>query len=193
MIPRNWGIAILIMLAAVAGMAIYGYHLHRQAIELQQVATDNRPIAPPVTGPTEHISLLVPDDARAALVHWEVAVHLPSEPTLRAREIVRALLNTWQDKSSTHPIGNAADVNAVFLLDDNHTAVIDMNSAFAEQHRSGILVEELTLASIARTLGENVPEVTRIKILIDGKERETLAGHADLTDFYNTKLSWKTE
>jgi hypothetical protein len=24
-----------------------------------------------------------------------------------------------------------------------------------------------------------------VKILVDGKERETLAGHADLTDFYD--------
>jgi hypothetical protein len=25
-----------------------------------------------------------------------------------------------------------------------------------------------------------------VKILVDGKERETLAGHADLSDFYDT-------
>jgi hypothetical protein len=32
----------------------------------------------------------------------------------------------------------------------------------------------------------NIPGILRVKILVDGKERETLAGHADLSDFYDT-------
>jgi hypothetical protein len=37
------------------------------------------------------------------------------------------------------------------------------------------------VASIARTLEANVPQVRRLKILIHGQEVETLAGHLDLT------------
>jgi hypothetical protein len=65
-------------------------------------------------------------------------------------------------------------------------AIVDTNSVFADRHRSGILVEQLTVASIARTLAANVPGTIRVKILVEGKERETLAGHADLADFYDT-------
>jgi hypothetical protein len=64
-------------------------------------------------------------------------------------------------------------------------AVIDTNSAFADNHRSGVLVEELTVASLVETLSANIPGITRVRILVDGKSRDTLAGHADLSDFYD--------
>jgi Sporulation and spore germination len=63
--------------------------------------------------------------------------------------------------------------------------VIDLNSAFADGHRSGVLVEELTVASLIHTISANIPGIVKIKILVDGKERETLAGHASLTSFYD--------
>jgi hypothetical protein len=59
-----------------------------------------------------------------------------------------------------------------------------MNGAFADSHRSGVLVEELTVASLIHTITANTPNILRVKILIDGKERDTLAGHADLSCFY---------
>jgi hypothetical protein len=35
------------------------------------------------------------------------------------------------------------------------------------------------------TLSANIPGITRAKILVDGKERDTLSGHLDLTNFYD--------
>jgi hypothetical protein len=64
-------------------------------------------------------------------------------------------------------------------------AVVDLNAAFADQHRSGILDEQLTVDSLVETLAVNVPGVSRVRILVDGKTRDTLAGHADLTDFFD--------
>jgi hypothetical protein len=48
-----------------------------------------------------------------------------------------------------------------------------------------VLPEELTVVSLVHTLSSNIPGITKVKILADGKERETLAGHADLTGFYD--------
>ena len=62
-------------------------------------------------------------------------------------------------------------------------AVIDLNAAFADGHRSGVLVENLTIASLVRTLTANIEGINRVKILIDGQPRQTLAGHADLSGF----------
>ena len=55
----------------------------------------------------------------------------------------------------------------------------------ANQHRSGVLVESLTVASMIETLAVNVPQIARVKIMVDGKERDTLSGHADLMGTYN--------
>jgi len=49
--------------------------------------------------------------------------------------------------------------------------VIDLNDAFADGHRSGVLVEELTLASLVQTLATGIPGINRVKILVGGRER----------------------
>ena len=72
----------------------------------------------------------------------------------------------------------------MYLVDPG-LAVIDVNSAFADGHRSGILVEELTIVSMTRTLSANIPGINRIRILVDGKSRDTLAGHAELSEFFD--------
>ena len=41
---------------------------------------------------------------------------------------------------------------SVYLVDPG-VAVIDVNSAFADTHRSGVLVEELTVASYLSVIG----------------------------------------
>lgn len=194
MIPRNLAITIGILLLAVLGMGLYGLHLRQQALQLHASAnTDTRPIAPPLSGPQQQITVFLPDDSKGTLFRRQITATLPEEPTLRARQIIHVLIGKWQENDSLHAIGNAADVNAVFLLNNNKTAVIDVNGAFADQHRSGVLVEELTLAAIAKTLGANLPGVTEMRVVVNGKERETLAGHADLTDAYNTNLDWHVE
>ena len=193
MIPRNVVITIVILLAGLAGMGLYGYHLRRQAVELLKTSADTRPVAPPVSGPTQQITVFIPNDDNGDLVRRDISAALPPEPTLRAREIVHVLIAQWQEKNSTHPIGTNADVKEVFLLDDNKIAVVDVNGAFADEHRSGILVEELTMASLARTLGANINGLQEVKLIVDGRERETLAGHADLDEFYPTNLDWHVE
>jgi len=44
----------------------------------------------------------------------------------------------------------------------------------------------MTLASMIESLTANVPGISKVKFLVDGRERETLAGHADLMSFYQT-------
>ena len=109
---------------------------------------------------------------------------MPSGRQQRAEELLRALLSLYLDKSSPHVLGSGADIRSVFLVDPG-VAVIDLNSAFADTHRSGVLVEELTVASLIHTISANTPGILKVKILVDGKERDTLAGHADLSDFYD--------
>ncbi|HVZ16044.1 MAG TPA: GerMN domain-containing protein [Terriglobales bacterium] len=193
MIPRNLVITIVILLVALLGMGLYGWHLRRQAIELLKTSADTKPVAPPPSGSTEQITIFIPDDDHGDLIRRQVSAALPAEPTLRAKEIVRVLITQWQEKDSTHPLGNNADVKEVFLLNNDKTAVVDVNGAFADQHRSGVLVEELTMAALARTLGANLNGIEDMKLLVDGRERETLAGHADLREFYPTNIEWHVE
>ncbi len=190
MIPRHLLIMLALLLIAIFAMGFYALHLRNVAVANQQSAADSRPVAPPVTGPLQRVTLFVADDSDGSLNKREISIALPQEPGQRAREILHALMDVYQERSSPHPLPNGADVKDVFLL-NNRTAVIDTTAAFANGHRSGIMVEELTLASVAQTLAANIPGITQIKLLVDGRERETLAGHVDLMEFYATASAAK--
>ena len=178
-------IALAVLIIAAVVMGHYALRLKRQAERLPIRAMDTRPIAPPVSGPTERVTLYIASDRDGMLHRREAAIPVPGDATERARQVLRTLLSVYLEKNSPHPLGSGADIKYVFLVKPD-MAIVDTTAAFAESHRSGILVEQLTVASIAQTLAANLPGVIRVKILVEGKERDTLAGHADLSDFYDT-------
>jgi hypothetical protein len=184
MIPRHFVIAMAVLLFAVLGLSLYAWHMRTVEVSTPVTSTDTRPLAPPVAGPTERVTLFVAHDDTGNLRAESAQIPLSSGRQQRAEELLRALLSLYLDKSSPHALGPGADVRSVFLVDPG-VAVIDLNSAFANTHRSGVLVEELTVASLIHTISANTQGIVKVKILIDGQERETLAGHADLSSFYD--------
>ena len=182
MIPRQTLLWLIFLALVAAAMGIYAWQLSESNTPGGAFVADNRPVAPPVAGPRELVNLYVAYDDPGVLRSQPTTVPLPTE-----RQQLRALMSVYLAKSSPHPLAPEADIRSVYLIDPG-IAVIDVNSAFADAHRSGILVEELTIASLVQTVAENIPGVTRIKILVEGKERETLAGHADLTTFYDVSV-----
>jgi hypothetical protein len=65
-------------------------------------------------------------------------------------------------------------------------AVVNLSGNFAASHPSGLQTETLTLESMCATLRANLPRVAEVRFLVDGQQRATLAGHADLTRTYLT-------
>jgi hypothetical protein len=63
-------------------------------------------------------------------------------------------------------------------------AVINLTTNFVASHPSGLETETLTVLSICGTIHANLPRVTEIRFLVDGQQRPSLAGHADLTRTY---------
>jgi len=186
MIPRHLIIGVLVMLLVVLAMGLYLRHMSRAAADMQRLASDTRPVAPPPSGPTETVTLFIADDASGTVRTESAQIPLPGGRQQRAEELVRALLNRYTQSNSPHPLAASADLRSVYLIDPG-VAVVDMNAAFADQHRSGILIEQLTVDSLVQTLAANVPGINRVRILIEGDTRETLAGHADLTNFFDVQ------
>jgi len=184
MIPRHLLIGIVVMIALALGIALYLGHVRRHVERADTNSANTQVVAPPISGPTEQVTLYVAYDADGLLHARATRIPLPAGRQERAQELLRALLNIYLDRTSPHPLGPGSEVREVYMVDPG-LAVIDLNAAFADGHRSGILVEELTLASLGETVAANIPGIARIKILIDGKERETLAGHVDLMRFYD--------
>ncbi len=179
---------ILVMFAVLAAIAIglgfYALHLKRKvARDAQTAAEQQLAMAAPGNGPPEPVTLYIANDSDGTLRKTQITVPLPVERSERARAVLQALLAQYLKSPSPHPIGAGADVREVYLMGDD-TAIVDTNSAFADAHPSGVLAEELTVASIVVTLNANDSKIGRVKILVNGQERDTLAGHADLRRFY---------
>ncbi len=180
MIPRHLKIMAAVLAVVVVILGAYTFRLKHRAERTQtKVALDQLPVAAPVTGPSSGAVLYVADDRTGLLARTTVTIPLPANSTERTQQILRNLLTLYQTNPSPHAIGEGSDVKDVYFV-KNGLVVVDFNSAFAEKHPSGILAEELTVASIIATLHANNSEIKTVKILVDGKERETLAGHADL-------------
>ncbi len=174
----------LVLLVVAAGLGYYAYHLkNKVALEEQRLAQQSQVVVPPVSGPTTLVTLYVASDQDGGLRRSQINVALPQERSERARAVLRTLLATYLQPGSPHPIGSGSNIRDIYLLGSD-TAVVDTSAGFADSHPSGVLAEELTIASIVATLNANDPQITRVKILVDGKERDTLAGHADLRRFY---------
>ncbi len=184
MIPRHLLIGVAVLLVAVVSMGIYLRHMRRRVVEMNPAAANALPVAPPASGPTETVTLYVADDVAGVLHPRSAQIPLPEGRQQRAEELLRALLRIYQQPGATHPLAAAAELRAVYLVNPG-AAVIDVNSAFADLHRSGILSEQLTVNSLVETLAVNVPGVGRVDILVEGKKRDTLAGHADLSDWFD--------
>jgi len=73
----------------------------------------------------------------------------------------------------------ATALHSLYVTPDG-TAYVDITATIKDAHPGGIHSEQMTIFSIVNSLILNIPEIDAVKILIDGSESMTLAGHIDL-------------
>jgi hypothetical protein len=94
------------------------------------------------------------------------------------RILLEALLKGPGDAGGYRTLPSGTFVRQVFIVDK--TAVIDFSRGLAERHPGGILEEVGTIYSIANTVSDNVAGIDSVRILVEGLELPTLAGHVGL-------------
>jgi spore germination protein GerM len=72
----------------------------------------------------------------------------------------------------------------------NGEAYIDFSREIAAAHPGGSLDELLTVYTIVNALTVNLPAVSAVQVLVNGKEVDTLAGHVDLRRPLAKNLAW---
>jgi len=78
-------------------------------------------------------------------------------------------------------IPQGVDVREVYL-DEKQCAYIDFSRTITQNHSGGTTGEQITIASIVNTLTQTFPKhIRKVRILIDGKEAKTIAGHIDIS------------
>jgi spore germination protein GerM len=106
----------------------------------------------------------------------------------QAREIVAAQVGPVAEPLvSAVPAGTT--LRALFLT-DNGQAFVDLSREAVAAHPGGTVNELLTVYTIVNVVTANLPAITSVQVLVDGKEVDTLAGHVDLRRPLAKNLAW---
>ena len=107
-------------------------------------------------------------------------------PSEQARLILDAQLQTPDGQASSIPAGTK--LRGLFLGGKGE-AYVDLSPEILAQ-RGGTLGEALAVYAIVNALTTNLPDVTAVQILVDGKEVDTLGGHVDLREPLGRSSAW---
>jgi germination protein M len=180
--PISRGAPIVIVVLLVAGAAAVSLALWRAARNVPAAA------APPATTAATastapagrkikaRLFYVSQDGTRLTSVERDVAYG--DGPAAQAQEIVAAqLAPVAAPLLSAVPAGTA--LRALYLSPKGE-AYVDLSREVVAAHTGGSLDELLTVYTIVNALTTNLPAVTVVQVLVDGKEVDTLAGHVDL-------------
>ena len=96
----------------------------------------------------------------------------------------------WAPRRTAVPPGTK--LHAIFLTNTGD-AYVDLTGELRANHPGGTTNEILTIYSLVNALTANLPAVTNVQILIDGKEVDTLGGHLDLRRPIAQDTRWVTQ
>jgi spore germination protein GerM len=105
----------------------------------------------------------------------------------QARAIVEAQLAAAPPLVSAIPADTK--LRDVYIT-ERGDAFIDLSGELIAKHPGGSLHEIFTVYTLVNALTVNLPAVTRVQILVDGKEVDTLAGHVDLRHPLSKNMEW---
>jgi hypothetical protein len=167
--------------------------MRERALDRLLASGETMPLNPPTGAPVQNVTMMMANDMDGSLQPGYQNLALPVDPNARAHVILQHLILNYARPNSKHPIAANKGVNEIFFinlpLEANQVlpgtmAVVDLSGSFVDAHPSGIEPETLTLLSIIATLHANFPQISQVRFLVDGLQRDTLAGHADLTRVY---------
>jgi spore germination protein GerM len=141
-------------------------------------AITTAPASPVSQGKKIKAQLFYVSDDGMRLVGVEQDVPYAEQPVDQAREILNA-----QVAPVAAPLVSAVPAGTVLralFLTENGQAYVDLSRDVVTAHPGGSLNEMLTIYTIVHALTFNLPAVTAVQLLVDGKEVDTLAGHVDL-------------
>ncbi|MDI6797324.1 MAG: GerMN domain-containing protein [Desulfatibacillaceae bacterium] len=165
-----WAAALALVGAALIAGAVYFF------------AFMPRPPVPEAVDPkapeTALVHLYFGHPAEPLLVAEPRYLPLPANLSARALTIMEALLEgPKQEAISVIPEGTL--LNSVYV-DENGVCFVDFSRGIITNHPGGSAGELMTIWSVVNTLVLNVDGIYFVKLLIDGQQEETLAGHLDI-------------
>jgi len=167
--------AVIIFILAVV-LIIYSNRTANLPDAETKAETAPHRVAPKTTKAKIH--LYFANEECSYLTAEDRSLALPDNVVGRAKQIVNALID-GPETLLTPTIPKQTKLLALYVTEQG-IAYANFNRTISDQHPGGSFSELLTIFSIVNTLCLNISDINAVKILIEGHEVKTLAGHVDI-------------
>jgi hypothetical protein len=126
----------------------------------------------------QEVTLFFSDANERFLIPEKRFIPKENGPEGQAQEMVKALL-AGSKTGLVNTFPENAEIESV-KIEGGETLLVNFSESLAATHPGGSTAEMATVYSLTNTLTVNMPAIKKVKILIGGKERESLKGHIGL-------------
>ncbi len=175
-----WSVLLAAILTFIIGIILVSLLGDRLKVSIPEEVREKKPAVVKTTAGMRSVSLFVSSGDGKSLK--AVKVKIKKGP---AKAQIKAIINKLvqpQPKGSKpsgskieRPIPAGTKLRSVSI--DGTNAILNFSKEIAENHPGGSSAELQTIYSIVNSLTMNIDEIETVQILVDGEERETLAGH----------------
>ena len=183
--PRHVTLGMMALALLLVGGAVYFISLQRQVQRLADLPPEVR--APSLmeepafeaTAPRRKVVLFFASgEVDGRLEAEERGIYASEEVALEAKQILAALIRG--SLSGHGPVLPPESRLREVYRAEAGLMVVDFTGEVSARHPGGITGEVSSIYSVVNSLTHNLPAVSEVRILIEGAEAETLAGHIDL-------------
>ena len=181
--------AVATALVLVAGISVFFAGLQRRT---EEAATPDGAVAARRTADPDALVLFyVAEDGLGLVARERRVTQMEGQDALaRARRVAEEQLGEAPAPLAS-PFPEGTRVRAVYLTPTGD-AFVDLSLEVSRGHQGGSLDELFTVYALVNALTTNVPEISAVQILVDGREVDTLAGHVDLRRPLERNMKWVT-
>ena len=161
---KKWLVALLIIVCIVVGWALW------------QKLSERKPVTPPTreVRTVREVTLYFGSRDASHLVPEFRTIEFEGGVAAGLRKVIEELISGPQGES-VPTLPSATRLLAVYL--SKNTAYLDFSREIVDDFGGGTAAEYMLVASVVQTVCSNFPQVDAVRILVEGKEVDTLGGH----------------
>ena len=175
---KRWYLTAFIILSVLTVGGIVLFLILHQPDEPVTAPVRADPSKSPSTGNGTTVNLYFTDKNGLFLTAESRTVPNTNDPAILGRHIIEALIDGPQ-KGLERTVPEAAALRAIYVTEDG-VAYVDLQDGIMNLHPGGSKSELMTIYAMVNSLVLNVPAIHLVKILVEGRESMSLAGHIDL-------------
>ncbi len=173
---NSLAIALCVVLAAL--VVVFFWSSGNERLRKSDARPSSSAPAAPADMETKSVSLffLREDDGLLVAEPREIAT---DASIVHEAEAVIAELIKGSRGELVSPLPPETKLSQLFITKEG-TAYVDFSRDLVDNHPAGVAAEISTVYAVVDSLAYNFKSIKKVFILIDGEERETLAGHLSL-------------